>query len=275
MTIKIFRVRVQKILRQAGLLSLVEKLRYYQRSLKYRKSNKAFIKKNPGFSLPPAHLAFDAYDAPKWKFYQESGEGTAMFIKELSEKYFGLTNTLTGVYEWGCGPGRVIRYLPEKFGASVEIYGSDYNAETIEWCKKNIIGVHFELNELTPPLIYSSNKFDLIYCISVFTHLSKDTGEKWICELSRILKTNGILILTTLGKNSFSTELLPDEKTKYQQEGIVVRGKYKEGRKMFLSFHNPEYVRGTLLKKFEVVEHIPTGFPYISQECWVARKINL
>lgn len=222
--------------------------------------------------LPPVHLAFDAYDAPKWKFYKESGDATARFIKELTEKYFDSNRPVKSIYEWGCGPGRVIRHLPKQFGDFVEIHGSDYNAETIEWCKKNIPGVHFDLNELAPPLIYFDNKFDFIYCISVFTHLSEENGLKWAQELFRILKHGGILILTTLGENSFNTELLPGEKTKYINKGIIVRGKYTEGRKMYLTFHNPEYVRQTLLKKFEVLEHIPNGFPYVSQEYWVARK---
>lgn len=271
-TVKIFRVRLQRFFRQTGLLSFVENLRYYQRSLLFRRSNHLFLRENPGFPLPPSHLAFDAYNAPKWRFYKYSGEDTAKFLKEVAEKYFESGKTLSSVYEWGCGPGRVIRHLPAEFGDTVAIYGSDYNAETIAWCKKNIHGVHFSLNELNPPLEYADNVFDLIYCISVFTHLSAETGMKWSDELFRVLRPGGILIITNLGEHSYNTELLPYEKRKYTEQGIVVRGQYEEGKKMYLTMHNPAYIRQNLLKKFEILQHIPSGFPHISQECWIAKK---
>lgn len=272
-TIKIFRVYWQRLFRRTGLLPFVEKMRYYQKRLEYSKSNKNFLRENPGFVLPPDHLAFDAYNAPKWKFYKYSGEDSAKFIRDIAEKYLGTDEALS-VYEWGCGPGRIIRHLPAVFGKGSAIFGSDYNRETIEWCKKNIPRVEFTLNELEPPLNYSGEQFDLIYCISVFTHLSATTGRQWADELFRVLKPGGILVITNLGEQSYRTELLPDEKRKYKEEGIVVRGQYKEGKKMFLTIHNPEYIRQKLLHRFDMLQHIPVGFPHIAQECWIARKIS-
>jgi SAM-dependent methyltransferase len=230
------------------------------------------LKGNPGFILPPAYLAFDAYSAPAWKFYKYSGEDTAIFIRKVAEEYLEKGAAISSVYEWGCGPGRVIRHLPGVFDTSVKVYGSDYNKETIDWCKQNLPGIRFFVNDLTPPLDFPGNQFDLIYCISVFTHLSENNGLQWAEELFRILKPGGILIITNVGENSYNTELLPEEKRKYNKEGIVVRGQYKEGKKMFLTMHNPLYIRQTLLKKFEILQHLPTGFPHISQECWIARK---
>jgi ubiquinone/menaquinone biosynthesis C-methylase UbiE len=271
MTVKLFRVRVQSLFRTTGLLHVVENLRYHIKCLEYRKGNRTFIKENAGFVLPPAHLAFDAYNAPKWNFYKNSGEESAPHIKKLAEQYLSGRKSIS-VYEWGCGPGRVVRHLPTVFGNSAEIFGSDYNEETINWCKKNIPGVQFSLNGLLPPLDYPDNRFDLIYCISVFTHLSGDTGIKWADELYRVLKPGGILLLTSLGEKFYNTELLRDEKKKYDEDGIVIRGQYKEGKKMFLTIHHPHYVRQVLLKKFEILQHLPTGFPHVPQECWIVRK---
>jgi len=271
MTVKLFRVRLQRIFRTLGLLAFVERLRYYYSILAWRKRNKIFIKKNPEFALPPSQLAYDAYDAPKWEIYKFGGEAVAKLIKSVASKYFP-NGSVAAVYEWGCGPGRIIRHLPEHFGAGVEVYASDYNEDTIDWCKQNIPSVTFSLNQLNPPLEYTDNKFDLIYCISVFTHLSSATGINWANELFRVLKKNGILILTTHGQHSYQTELLADEKIKYEKEGIVVRDKYKEGKKMFLTMHNPEFVKDTLLKKFEILEYLPAGFPFNKQDYFIARK---
>jgi ubiquinone/menaquinone biosynthesis C-methylase UbiE len=273
-TIKLFRVRLQRFFRRTGLLPFVERILYYQQSFAYWKSNRLFFKKNPGFIVPPNHLAFDAYNAPKWDFYKYSGEGTAAFIKQLAGRYFGeRNNSILAIYEWGCGPGRVIRHLPEVFGRSAEVYGTDYNAETIEWCKQNLPGIQFLLNNLEPPLHFPDNAFDLVYCISIFTHLSPENGMKWSDELFRVLKPNGILVMTHLGENSYKTELLPDEKRKYRDDGVVVRGQYTEGKKRFLTIHNPSYIEKVLLRRFKILEH-HENFPYIPQEYWVVKKIE-
>ncbi|HEX7845603.1 MAG TPA: class I SAM-dependent methyltransferase [Chitinophagaceae bacterium] len=271
MTYKLFRVRLQHFFRVTGLLAFVENVRFYQKGMAYQKSNKMFLKENPDFALPPAHLAFDAYNAPKWKFYKYSGEETAKFIREIAGKYLEDQSHAT-IYEWGCGPGRVIRHLPAVFDSTVKIMGSDYNEASVAWCQKNIPGIRFFNNGLYPPLALDDNTCDMIYSISVFTHLSEETGLKWLQELNRILKPGGLLLFTTLGEHSYNTELLPSEKKLYNKKGIVVRGQYKEGKKMFLTIHNPDYVKENLLKEFEILEHKFAGVPHIFQECWIVRK---
>jgi SAM-dependent methyltransferase len=268
---KILRVKIQHSLRKAGLLSLAEKFRYYLKLWSLRKSNVTFIRQNPDFKLPPERLAFDAYSAPDWDFYKRSGEGTAIFLAGMIRKY--LPDGRPGsIYEWGCGPGRVIRHLPGQLGPFVEVHGSDYNPQTIEWCKKNIADIRFELNGLNPPLPYADNTFDFIYCISVFTHLSDITSLNWADEIYRVLKPNGVFLATTSGDSAFEKELLDKEKKAYQTEGVVVKGNYEEGKKMYLARHNPRYVRENLLKRFRITDHSPSGFPFIEQDYWVARK---
>lgn len=270
---KILRVNIQALLRKTGLLPLTEHLRYRLKAWSLQKINSEFILKNPRFTLPPPFLAFDAYSAPDWNFYKTSGEGTAAFLaNDIIGKYFDTRQTFVSVYEWGCGPARIVRHLPSKLNNQATVYGSDYNEETIEWCSRNIGNVSFSLNKLNPPLLYEDNKFDFVYSISVFTHLSEETGLNWANELYRVLKPNGILLITTSGDNAYETELLEYEKKEYKEQGVVVRGEYEEGKKMYLARHNPAYVKEKLLKKFEIIAHSPAGFPFISQDYWIARK---
>src|ERR1041385_591785 len=107
-SIKIFRVRLQRFFRRTGLLGFVERLRYYQKSIAYAGSNRKFIKENPDFVLPPSRLAYDAYNAPKWKFYKKSGEEMAEFIRNEMDKHVRKSNNTISIYEWGCGPARII-----------------------------------------------------------------------------------------------------------------------------------------------------------------------
>ncbi len=269
---KISRVRIQRFLRKAKLLFLVEKIRYYLKKWALKKKNESFIKQNNDFIVPPERLAFDAYSAPDWDFYKTSGEMNSRFIADLANDYFTEDIPLTSIYEWGCGPGRVIRHLPAMLSDDVSVYGSDYNLETIEWCKNNIPKVNFFINELNPPLLQPENKFDFIFAISVFTHLSEANCLKWAGELHRVLKPKGILLITTAGDDVYYSEMLEVEKREYDEKGVLVKGQYEEGKKMFLTRHAPHYVRDTLLDKFDILKHVPAGFPIIKQDYWIARK---
>ena len=266
------RVKIQDVLRKTHLLTLTERIRYRIKVISLERRNQEFIKQNPDFILPPAHLAYDAYSAPEWAFYKASGEGTAAYLAQTIQTHCNFSQPALAVYEWGCGPGRVIRHLPSKLDPKIGVFGSDYNPETIEWCSGNIANVTFSLNHLNPPLSYNANIFDFIYAISVFTHLSEATGLSWAEELFRVLKPGGVLLITTAGDNTYETELLNEEKKKYKEQGIVVRGEYEEGKKMFLARHNPAYVKEKLLRKFEFIEHFPAGFPFIAQDYWLVRK---
>lgn len=39
----------------------------------------------------------------------------------------------------------------------------------------------------TPPLPYRDDQFDIIYCISVFTHFDEEMQDLWLHELTRVL----------------------------------------------------------------------------------------
>jgi len=265
---------VQHLLRQVHLLNAVEYLRYLASVPRFRKSNLAFIQQHPGFLVPPQHLAFDAYAAPNWDYYYRSGSQLAKDIVGLLKRY-GYQVGDIDVLEWGCGPGRIIRHLPDALGGQSRVYGSDYNAESIDWAAASIGRVRFLKNGLSPPLPFDDATFDCVYAISVFTHLSEESCLRWIDEIERVLNRDGIVLFTTNG-DKVSEFLLPHEKKVYDSTGFCLRGKIQEGKKMFLAFHSPDYVESTLLKNFDVLEHIkPGGFPYMGvQDEWLARRKN-
>jgi ubiquinone/menaquinone biosynthesis C-methylase UbiE len=67
------------------------------------------------------------------------------------------------------------------------------NNKTITWSRQNLKGISFNQNTLQANLPYSDNYFDIIYGISIFTHLSQQMHYDWYNELERILKPNGII----------------------------------------------------------------------------------
>lgn len=240
-------------------------------SLASRTQNRQFIQENSHFVSPPATLAYDAYGDVDWKKYNRQGHQDACLISKLIQKHHSSVKT---VLDWGCGPARVLRHLSSfSENSTIQFYGSDYNPQTIKWCKKHFAHSQFHQNQLNPPLPFPSHFFDVVYGISVFTHLSEKSHYEWIHELERILKSEGILILTTHGDH-FKNVLTPEEEEKYHEHQLVTRENAREGKRDFASFHPPRFLKEKLFKNFHILEHIPgsTHTIDLKQDVWVLKK---
>ena len=143
--------------------------------------------------------------------------------------------------------------MPNLFENGCKFYGTDNNARSINWCSDNIPDIEFSLNGLSPPLNYSNDLFDIIYGISIFTHLSEEMHFSWINELYRVLNKDGIMLLTTAG-NAFKTKLTQKEKSRFENGDIIIRDKVKEGHRTFTVFYPVSFIQ-SLFSDFEILEH--------------------
>ncbi len=262
--------QISLALRKFGLMHFTDILRYYIQRFQNRRINKEFKSKNPNIKLPPDYLLYESFQINYQKYYTDSID-TAKWLKNYFEKYIELKNKK--ILDWGCGPGRVIRHLPEVIGNNCEFFGTDYNKKSIDWCSKNLKNISFNLNALDAKLVYSDNFFDVIYGISIFTHLSEQLHYEWYNELYRILKPNGIMFLTTQGDN-FKVKLTESELTKYNANELIVRGNVKEGHRTYSAFH-PKGFMLNLFENLEVLEHIenkPESGKWLPQDIWILRK---
>jgi SAM-dependent methyltransferase len=104
------------------------------------------------------------------------------------------------VLDLGCAAGRMIRHFPAS--AHSELWGLDINAGLIAWCQRNLETINFATISTAPHLPFESGHFDLVYCGSVFTHIS-DMADAWLLEVRRVLKPGGIAYLTLHDKVSY------------------------------------------------------------------------
>ncbi len=267
-----FKERIVSALRATHLLSAYNHLKYFWVTATHAASNRAFRDEHPDFPAPPLPLAYDAYGHVSLSEYRKSGLRHAAFIADLLRRHEPGWNPLR-VLEWGCGPARVIRHLPALLPPGSEFFGTDYNPETIAWCRAAIPTMRFEENKLQPPLTFGPGYFDVVYCLSVFTHLSEEMHYAWRDELLRVLKPGGLLILTAHGDFYRERHLFPHERAAYDAGKIVVRGRVEEGKKWFAAFHSPKFMRGQFLKGLEIAEHIVRPIQgSIEQDVWVVRK---
>lgn len=268
--IPMIKTGISSLLRTFRLLHLSDFLRYKIQKIKNSKKNNQFLRQNPGIILPPDYLIYESFQLDYEKYYTDS-IATTEWLTGLFRKH--ISAYALNLLDWGCGPARIIRHMPAILGNTCFYYGTDYNPRTIDWCKRTIKGVHFSKNELHPPLDYNDAFFHIIYGISIFTHLSAPMHQAWSQELQRVLSPGGILLLTTQG-NAFRMKLTEEERKSFDAHQLVVRGKVKEGHRIFSAFQ-PEPLMRQLFESLILVEHQPgqvtDGRP--QQDVWIFKKV--
>ncbi|MGD0713632.1 MAG: class I SAM-dependent methyltransferase [Gaiellaceae bacterium] len=162
---------------------------------------------------------------------------------------------LTSVLDFGCGCGRVTRYWGEFPGT---VAGSDLNANAVAWCARNLPFARFERNTLEPPLIFEDESFDLVYALSVFTHLTAELQPAWRDELRRVLRPGGFLLVTTHGR-SYLPKLDDEERARFERGELVVRWGDVAGTNLCSAYHPERYLRETFAQGFGSLELEPEG----------------
>tara|TARA_B100000809_G_scaffold118758_1_gene117051 strand:- start:14439 stop:15242 length:804 start_codon:yes stop_codon:yes gene_type:complete len=263
--------QISNFLRRLRLIYFADWIRFYVEKYKNRSINKDFKLKNPNVILPPDYLIYESFQMNYHKYYTESIEA-AKYFSNLFRKHIELKDKR--ILDWGCGPGRIIRHMPMVVNNGCEYFGTDYNKESIDWCSKNLSDIQFNKNSLIAQLPYDDNFVDVIYGVSIFTHLSEQLHYDWYNELYRVLKPNGIMVLTTQG-DQFKVKLTDSELENYNNNHLVVRGNVKEGHRTYSAFHPNGFMK-KLFDKVEILEHIETeyeGKEWVPQDIWILKKI--
>ena len=154
------------------------------------------------------------------------------------------------VLDFGCGCGRVTRYFKDHLGG---VAGSDVNRDAVEWCRDNLTFARFERNGLAPPLAFAEDSFDLVYALSVFTHLTADLQLAWRDELRRVLRPGGRLLITTHGR-SYVPRLDDAERVRFERGELVVRWAEVVGSNLCSAYHPEQYLRETFAQGFAFLE---------------------
>ena len=103
------------------------------------------------------------------------------------------------VLDFGCGAGRTLRHFLDE-ARRAEFWGADIDAASIDWLGHSLAPpLHAVRNRTDPPLGLDYGSFDLIWALSVFTHLT-DSSHAWLLELHKLLRPGGLLIATYMGR---------------------------------------------------------------------------
>jgi SAM-dependent methyltransferase len=110
------------------------------------------------------------------------------------------------VVDWGVGCARVMRHFFESSdivggqGNSQRLVGLDIDEKNIDWCLSHMGGMGEYSTLGFDGFDLETNSVDLVYGISILTHLSEFHQHLWLSEIARILRPGGCAILTTHGE---------------------------------------------------------------------------
>ncbi len=134
--------------------------------------------------------------------FETLGLSSARAIRLALHDYFQRDYAdCVAILDWGCGCGRVARFITEE--APGRLVGIDIDPDNIGWCKENIPHAQFHAIGLNPPTALAAETFDLIYGISVFTHLSEADQNLWLAELHRLARPGAAVLMSIHGEIAF------------------------------------------------------------------------
>ena len=231
-----------------------------------------------GLPLPPVHLvritsgcARQAQNNPErmYRSFFEGGRDGAAWIRDMVSRAGTDITAIGAMLDFGCGCGRVIRHW--RGLERPQVHGCDYNPYLAGWCADNLTFAKFAVNRLMPPLPYEDDRFDIVYSVSIFTHLDEELQRPWIEELARVVRPGGLVLVTVTGPE-LATELLrPDDLERFEQGELVVKRSELAGMNACAAYHPARYIREELARGLELVEHAISGAPDVRQDAVLLR----
>jgi SAM-dependent methyltransferase len=208
----------------------------------------------PPFELANRVLSLDGWGEP-FAAYERLGAETKDALLDLLSDDWSFEGKR--VLDFGCGAGRTLRHLLDEAERG-ELWGADIDAASIAWIEANLCPPLRALRcEPTPPLAFEDGSFDLIWAISVFTHLT-DHSLAWLAELHRLMKPEGLLMASYTGR--WSSELLAGEPWDEDRVGMNVLR------------HDQDWDEGgpmVLMSDWWVREHWGRAFEFVAVEAQV------
>jgi SAM-dependent methyltransferase len=227
-----------------------------------------------GLPVPPHWLVQMVTGTTATAPFVEGGHKVARLFAGLVERH--RPGGEPSIIDFGCGCGRVARLMPRYL--ECELHGCDITEPAIEWCRQNLRGEFFRSAD-EPPLGVAEARFDVLYAVSVLTHLDERRQDAWLREWQRIVRPGGVLLVTYRG-DGFLARGEPSRRERIEElwepSGFGFSStEYWEG--LFPgyyggAYHKDSYVRDHWGRFFEVLELHASGDTGLVQDLAVMRR---
>ncbi len=149
-------------------------------------------------------------------------------------------------------------------GLDIKITGCDVDERAIGWCRQYCQRSTSVVNRDLPPSPFDNESFDLVWCGSVFTHLDEERQDRWLAEIRRILKPEGILLASVHGPHCWEPRLPSWTISSLKQTGMMFArfgadaGIHPSWYQV--AWHTERYIREHWGAEFEIRGYLERGF---------------
>ncbi len=259
-----------RLLRATHLIQFADGLAAQRAVHKCAPANAQYRAAHPSRAFPDPALVYEVSAQAHLHSYDVSGQDHARTIAvHLKAAYLDEAPT---ILDWGCGPGRVLAHLPAALDTpSARFHGCDPNARAIAFATSAFPQIAFTQSHAEPPAPYPDRQFDAIYGISILTHFSRARAEAWLADLARMLRDDGVVILTSHGSEA-AARLSPLERARFEAGAYVEHAGAEIGSRTYVSYFNEAGGQRLFAPYFAdaVCHAAQTGSP-IGHDVWVLR----
>lgn len=128
------------------------------------------------------------------------GKATGGIETEHLHRYMSISNLVSGkkVLDAACGEGFGASILAKTAGI---VWGIDISSEAIEYANNNYRSYNLHYKQGTvEKLEFEDNSFDVVVSFETIEHVDEEVQHKFLLEIKRVLKDDGLLIISTPDK---------------------------------------------------------------------------
>lgn len=225
-------------------------LRSYESYLAMKAGKDEKLQHN-GLPLPSPKPRVLVNGTPDIDWFIRGGACQTNFLRELLAAHERPIDETEAILDFGCGCGRLCRWWS---GLKGEVHGCDYNQKLVDWIAENLPFVVATTNKLNPPLPYRDSRFDFVYALSIFTHLTEANARLWLVELARVVRPGGLVWITVHG-DSFKGRLVGHDQDRFAAGEVVVQFSELEGTNLCATYWPREAVHRLICADLTIIDY--------------------
>jgi SAM-dependent methyltransferase len=194
--------------------------------------------------VPPRRLRARA-GVPGVREYREGGPRAAGELAAAMTAAGRDLTRATAILDFGCGAGRVLPHIAAQ-ARSARASGCDVDAAAIAWAAEHRPAATWTVSSFEPPLPYAAGSFDLVYSVSVFSHLGRGLQERWLAEIGRVLTPGGTALLSIHGPSAFDAFRTGVARTSWCSPDVFRREPLRSGDFVFAPYVRSPWTNGDL-----------------------------
>ncbi|WP_353235160.1 class I SAM-dependent methyltransferase [Diaphorobacter ruginosibacter] len=182
------------------------------------------------------------YLADGWRTLSE----LVLLLEEVNHPLLRMGSVL----EFASGHGRFTRHLVKALGAQ-RVVANDVVADSVDFARRTF-GVEGFVSPSVPEQVRWDRQHDLVFVLSLFTHLPASTWSRWLRRIYDMVAPGGVLVFTTHGAEAvFKQNVTLDENGYFfvaSSESNAI-----DGQEYGTTFTSEAFVRA------RIAEHLPNA----------------